>query len=85
MYTYIYIHTHTHIYAFVKYGSLMSSHGSETYIPHPKFHLNVKTNDATHTSRKYENDCYSHNELCIKNRVRPIKKRNNSSCEVMGN
>ena len=45
------------------------------YTQHHKFHLNVKTNDATHTPRKYENYYYSHNELCIKNRVRPKKKK----------
>ena len=72
---YISIHAHTHTYAFVKYVSLILSHTSGMYTQHHKFHLNVKTNDATHTPRKYENYYYSHNELCIKNRVRPEKKK----------
>ena len=55
-------HTHTHTHAFVKYGSLMSSHRSVMYTP-PNFHLNVKTNDATYIPQKYENDSYSYNEL----------------------
>ena len=65
---------HTHIYAFVKYVSLMLSHTSGMYTQHHKFHLKVNTNDATHTPRKNKNDYYSHNELCIKNRVRPKKR-----------
>ena len=71
----MYICTHIYIYDFVKYGSLISSHRSGMYTALPKFHLNVKTNDFIHTPRIYENDCYSYNELCIKNSVKAKKKR----------
>lgn len=41
---------------------------------HPKFALNVKTDDALyiyiHTPRGYEKDYNSNNDLCIKNSVR---------------
>ena len=45
------------------------------YNQHHKCHLNVKTNDGTDTTGKNENDYSSHNELCIKNRVRPKTKK----------
>ena len=72
----------------MKYVRFLSSPISGIYTPHTKFHLNVKTNDATHTPRKYENDYSSHNELCIKIRVRQKikeRERENSNCDVMGN
>ena len=68
----MYICTHTH--TLVKYGSLTSPHRSGMYTALPRFHLDVKTNDFIHTPRIYENDCYSYNELCIKNSVKPKKK-----------
>lgn len=65
---------------------MWSPHRSGMYITHPKFGLNVKTNDATHIPRRYEKDYYSHNELCIKNAVRPKKKKKKKLVtEVMGN
>ena len=65
--------THTHI-CFCEICELNIISYKWNVTQHHKFHLNVKTNDATHTPRKYENDYYLHNELCIKNRVRPKKK-----------
>ena len=69
------MHTHTHTRAFVKYVSLMLSHTRRMYKQHHNCHLNVKTNDGTDTTGKNENDYSSHNELCIKNRVRPKTKK----------
>ena len=70
----MYIYTYTYICLSEIYEIDVNLMQVEYALPHRKLHLNVKTNNATHTPRKYENDCYSHNELCIKNRVRPKKR-----------
>ena len=44
--------THNIDICFCEVCELESSHTSGMYTPHPKFHLNVKTNDAIHTPEK---------------------------------
>lgn len=41
--------------------------------PNPKFDYDVETNDATHTSRDYENVSLTKNELSVKSRVDPSR------------
>ena len=58
MYVCVCVCTHNIDICFCEVCELESSHTSGMYTPHPKFHLNVKTNDATNTPRKYEKDTH---------------------------
>ena len=81
--------THNIDICFCEVCELESSHTSGMYTPHPKFHLNVKTNDAIHTPEKMKMIIFHIisyiGKIELGQKKKKERERENSNCEVMGN